>query len=99
MNKESVNNSIVVAIGLAAIISIAVFIINENREDYMLASKAAEATDSAINQQKYIAMKKLAIQLKAKQEELSGVKKELGGAREDLASSKKKLDTIRAVVQ
>ena len=94
MNKDSA----VVAVGLVLILYISIFIINENREDYMLASKATEVTDSVINQQKYIAMKKLANQIRVKQEELSGVKKELGGVREELGASKKKLDTIKAVV-
>ena len=97
--KGFINDAVVVAVGLAAIVFIAVWVINANADYYNQAAKAADATDGALIQQRDVVIKKLMRLADARQAELAGARKNAENARAELDASKKKIENIKAIVQ
>jgi hypothetical protein len=97
--KGFANDTAIVAIGLIAIVAVAVWVINANAEYYKQAVRAAEATNAVVVQQRDTVIRKLVKQVAARSAELASAKKEASLARVELDTSKKKLDNIKAIVQ
>ncbi len=101
MDKKNgfINDAVVVAVGLAALVFIAVWVINANAEYYKQAVSAAEATNETLMQQRDVVIKKLMRLADARQAELAGARKNVEIARAELDASKKKIENIKAIVQ
>jgi uncharacterized protein HemX len=97
--KGFVNDAVVVAVGLAAIVFITAWVVNANTEYYKQAQYAADATSEALMQQRDIAIKKLMRLADARQIELASAKKNVEIAKAELDASKKKIENIKAIVQ
>ena len=101
MDKKNgfINDAVVVAVGLAAIVFIAVWVINANAEFYTQVVKAADATNGVLIQQRDVVIKKLMRLADARQAELTSARKNVEIAKAELDASKKKIENIKAIVQ
>ena len=97
--KGFVNDAVVAAVGLAAVVFIAVWVINANADYYSQAMKAADATNEALMQQRDVVIKKLMRLADARQKELAGARKNVEIARAELDASKKKIENIKEAIQ
>ena len=81
-------DSMIVGVGLVIMICVVLLVVWGNGEFANLSTKATNATDSLIAQQKDMEIKKLVKQLKEKQAELDRVKSELTGANTKIKNNK-----------
>ena len=86
-------DNIVVGIGLVVIICIVALVVWGNDEYANLSTKAINAVDSLILQQKDMQIKKLVKQLKMRQAELANAKIELAKVNTKIKNIKADLDT------
>jgi len=89
----------VVAVGIAVIVLIAVWVINGNNEVCSSTLKAAEASNAIMLGQRDAVIKKLMKIASAKEQEAASAKDKLNAAKSELDESNRKLDTIKSVVQ
>lgn len=90
---------VVIAVGLLAVVFIAIWIINGNIEIYKDTLSAMDASNAVIVQQRDLAIKKLMKKVQAKEEEVVSARQQLASAKTELDASMKKIEAVKAAVQ